>query len=342
MPVTQSPASQPARGRAAPGSIAGPDVLGTHPEIRRVLDVAARVAATPATVLVTGESGTGKSLLARAIHAASGRSGEFVEVACGSLSESLLESELFGHVAGAFTGATADREGKFLRAHGGTIFLDEIATASPAMQVKLLRVLQDMQFEPVGGSRTHSVDARVILATHEDLEALVRAGRFRSDLFWRINVVTIEMPPLRERAADIPVLAMHFLGAAAARSGREVEGFTPAAVDALLRHPWPGNVRELQHAVERGVFLGAGRLVDIGDLPRTVAEGDRTGVVIPATAAPLKQALVTPERQLIVAAMEQAGWRRDVAAKTLGINRTTLYKKIKRLGMDLAALEPAR
>jgi DNA-binding NtrC family response regulator len=324
--------------RAAAGrSSASGSVLGAHPAITGILDVVSRVATTPATVLVTGESGTGKSLLAREIHERSGRSGPFVEVACGSLSESLLESELFGHVAGAFTGATGDRDGRFLQADGGTIFLDEIATASPAMQVKLLRVLQDMRFEPVGGGRTHCVDARVVLATNEDLATLVAAGRFRADLFWRINVVAIEMPPLRARTSDIPMLAAHFLRAAAARAGRPVDGFTPAAVEALLAHGWPGNVRELQHAVERGVFLGRGSLIEAGDLPAAVlgAAAD------PRQAAPLKQALAEPERQLIVAALERAGWRRDVAARELGINRTTLYKKLKRLGMDVAALEPA-
>ncbi|MCE9630349.1 MAG: sigma-54-dependent Fis family transcriptional regulator, partial [Planctomycetia bacterium] len=192
-------------GRARADAPAASAVLGSHPALAGVLGIARQVAPTPATVLVTGESGTGKSLLAREIHRASGRQGRFVEVACGSLAESLLESELFGHVAGAFTGATADRDGKFLQADGGTIFLDEVATASPALQVKLLRVLQEMQFEPVGGSRTHTVDARVILATNEDLDALVAAGKFRPDLFWRINVVSIEMPPLRERTSDIPV-----------------------------------------------------------------------------------------------------------------------------------------
>jgi DNA-binding NtrC family response regulator len=321
-------------------------MLGSHPAIRRVLDIADRVATTPATVLITGESGTGKSLLARHLHAASRRSGRFVEVACGSLAESLLESELFGHVAGAFTGATVDRAGKFLHADDGTIFLDEIATASPALQVKLLRVLQEMQFEPVGGSRTCAVDARVILATNDDLAALVAAGRFRSDLFWRINVVTIEMPALRERATDIPMLADWFLGAAARKAGREVDGFTAAAHEALLRHTWPGNVRELEHAVERGVFLGRDRLVDVADLPPAVVAGGFAAGGPPVdnveSVAPIKRALAAPERQLILEALERAGWRRDVAARALGINRTTLYKKCKRLGLDIATVAPPR
>ena len=312
------------------------NVLGTHPAIGHVLDIVNRIANTPATVLITGESGTGKSLVARAIHQASARHAErFVEVACGSLSESLLESELFGHLAGSFTGATANRDGKFLQADRGTIFLDEIATASASMQVKLLRVLQDLRFEPVGGSQTHAVDARIILATHEDLQQLVAVGKFRADLFWRINVVTIEMPALRNRASDIPLLATHFLAAAVAKAGRRVDGFTAAALDAMLCHSWPGNVRELEHAIQRAVFLGGSQLIDVVDLPPAVKAGGH------APAASLKIALADPERQLIIDALDRHGWRRDAAARSLGINRTTLYKKIKRLGMDLATLEPA-
>jgi DNA-binding NtrC family response regulator len=316
-------------------------VIGRHPALERVLDVVDRIAHTPATVLITGESGTGKSLLAREIHRQSGRPGRFVEVACGSLAESLLESELFGHVAGAFTGASADREGRFLQADGGTIFLDEIATASPAMQVKLLRVLQSMEFEAVGGGRTHAVDVRVILATNEDLAALVAAGKFRADLFWRINVVSIEVPPLRARSSDVPLLATEFLRRAIPRAGRPVEGFSSAAMDALVAHAWPGNVRELEHAVERAVFLGRGPFIEPADLPAAIVHGPLPSDRSDGPAA-LKTALAAPERQLIVRALEQAGWRRDVAARALGINRTTLYKKLKRLGLDVAALEPAR
>jgi len=332
----------PASNRVAPSESA--TLLGSDPALNRIQDLVDRVAATPVSVLVTGETGTGKSLLAREIHRRSGRAGRFVEVACGSLSETLLESELFGHVAGAFTGALADRPGKFLQADGGTIFLDEVATASPALQVKLLRVLQSMQFEAVGGSKTHTVDARVILATNEDLEALVAAGRFRADLFWRINVVMIEMPALRDRAADIPVLADHFLRVAAAKAGRVVTGFAPGARAALVAHAWPGNVRELEHAVERAVFLGRGPLVEVADLPATVA-GRGAALTLPVAVGPaacsLKLALTHPERKMILDALDRHGWRRDAAAKALGINRTTLYKKAKRLGMDLAALDPS-
>jgi DNA-binding NtrC family response regulator len=322
-------AANAARTRAAAPGVA---ILGKDPAIRAVLDLANRVAATPATVLITGESGTGKSLLARQIHAASRRSGRFVEVACGSLAESLLESELFGHVAGAFTGAVAAHDGMFLRADRGTIFLDEIATASPALQVKLLRVLQDFEFEPLGGGDTRRVDARVILATNEHLDQLVADGRFRADLYWRINVVALEMPPLRSRRDDILLLAHYFLARASRMVPRTVEGFAPAAEELLLQHAWPGNVRELQHAVERAVLLGRGPLIEPADLPASLRSPPS------AVAASLKQALADPERQLILEALERHGWRRDAAAKALGINRTSLYKKARRLGMDLTAL----
>jgi DNA-binding NtrC family response regulator len=338
--------------RRAAAAMAAPPatkLLGTSPSMRNVLDLVTRLADAPATLLITGESGTGKSLLAREIHRASHRrGGRFVEVACGCLSETLLESELFGHVAGAFTGATSDRDGKFLQADGGTIFLDEIATASPAMQVKLLRVLQDLRFEAVGGAQTHAVDARIILATNEDLSALVAAGTFRADLFWRVNVIAIEMPSLRDRADDIPSLAAHFLAAAVARGGRPVEGFSPAALDTLVRYRWPGNVRELEHAVEYAALLGRSPWIAADDLPPAVRSDVGCQAAIGTTAAArdaavsLKQSMAHPERQLIIDALERHNWRRDAAARALGINRTTLYKKLKRLGMNLAELQPAR
>jgi len=345
------------RAAAVGGPRSASRMMGTSPAMQQVLDLAARLADAPATLLITGESGTGKSLLAREIHRTSRRqAARFVEVACGCLSETLLESELFGHVAGAFTGATTDRDGKFLQADGGTIFLDEIATATPAMQVKLLRVLQDLRFEPVGGTETRTVDARVILATHEDLGTLVNEGRFRADLFWRVNVITIEMPPLRERTGDIPLMAARFLQAAVERGGRAVEGFTPEALAVLCQHRWPGNVRELQHAVEHAVFLGRGPAVTVGDLPAAVRSGAATGFAGRGTGADriasggdspertglIKRSLVDPERRLILEALERANWRRDAAARALGINRTTLYKKLKRLGLNLADIPGAR
>ena len=239
--------------------------------MKRVFDMVDSVADTKATVLITGESGTGKSLIARAIHRRSGRRDKpFVEVACGALPETLLESELFGHVAGAFTGATHDKLGKFMQADGGTIFLDEIGTASPSMQVKLLRVLQELEFEQVGGNKTFRVDTRVILATNETSPQAVAAGRFRQDLFYRINVINLELPPLRERISDIPLLAAHFLARICEDSGKRVIGFTDEALAALERYRWPGNVRELQNVVERAVLLGKGEHVRLEDLPTQV------------------------------------------------------------------------
>ena len=324
------------------------EVLGTSPVMRDVSQVIQKIAPTNATVLITGESGTGKSLLAREIHRRSTRSrNSLVEVACGSLTESLLESELFGHSAGAFTGATTSRDGMFTRADKGSIFLDEIATATPAMQVKLLRVLQDFEFESVGGSQTKQVDARVILATHENLEELVRCGKFREDLFWRINVIKIELPPLRERREDIQPLAEQFLRNVMVQTGREIEGFTNAAIECLQAHHWPGNVRELIHAVERAAFLGSGKQVNVTDLPLRVIEGAGSGRTATSEIIPektiddsLKAQMAAPERRLILDALRQHNWRRDAAAKSLGINRTTLYKKAKRLGVDLAGIGP--
>lgn len=315
--------------------------LGKSPAMRHVLEIIDRIAATPATVLLTGESGTGKSLLAREIHRRSQRADRrLVEVACGSLSESLLESELFGHVAGAFTGATTAREGMFARADGSTIFLDEIATATPAMQVKLLRVLQDFEFEPVGGGEPHQVDTRVILATHEHLETLVAEGRFRADLFWRINVITIELPALRNRVEDILPLAESFLEPLQAKAGRQLTGFTGAAQECLTAHSWPGNIRELLHAVERAAFLGRGPTIDRCDLPAAVVAGaSQPGhTAVGEGGGSLRDRLAKPERQLILDTLRRHDWRRDAAAKALGINRATLYKKAKRLGVELAGL----
>ncbi len=310
------------------------NIVGRDPRMLKVYEMIQSVADTRATVLITGESGTGKSLVARAIHRASSRRDKpFVEVACGALPETLLESELFGHVAGAFTGATHERVGKFMLAHEGTIFLDEIATASPAMQVKLLRVLQDFEFEQVGGTRTFVVDTRVILATNEDLGRAVAEGRFRQDLYYRINVINIELPPLRQRVSDIPLLAQHFLKRIARESGKKVEGFSEAAMHALEAYAWPGNVRELQNVIERAVLLGKGRLIGVEDLPQSIfAAGPRA--VEPLGSRTLKQALATPERQLILEALEAHRWNRQATARTLGINRTTLYKKMKRLGLE--------
>ncbi|MBU4273697.1 MAG: sigma-54 dependent transcriptional regulator [Planctomycetes bacterium] len=318
------------------------NIVGHDHRMLKIFDVIDAVADTRATVLITGESGTGKSLVARAIHRRSARRDKpFVEVACGALPETLLESELFGHVAGAFTGATGEKLGKFKLADKGTIFLDEISTASPAMQVKLLRVLQDFEFEPVGGTKTFHIDIRVILATNDDLNRLVAEDRFRQDLFYRINVINVELPPLRDRIGDIPPLAEHFLRQVCEDSGKQVRGFTDEAMNSLRRYRWPGNVRELQNVIERAVLLGKGGAIADDDLPSSLAAGDNYGAesVVGRT---LKQAMKEPERQIIREVLEANNWNRNVTAENLGINRTTLYKKMKRLGLEDLALAMGR
>ena len=310
------------------------NVVGQDPRMLRVFDMVGSVADTKATVLITGESGTGKSMIARAIHRQSSRSGKpFIEVACGALPENLLESELFGHVAGAFTGATGDKIGKFMQANGGTIFLDEIGTASPAMQVKLLRVLQELEFEQVGGSKTFKVDVRVILATNEDLAQLVAEGKFRQDLYYRINVINIELPALRDRQSDIYLLAQTFLTELREDTRREVKGFSDEAIAVLESYPWPGNIRELQNVVERAVLLGKEDVIMPSDLPREMASGQMVSRARVGNQT-LKEALEVPERQIILEVLESNNWNRNATADSLGVNRTTLYKKMKKLGLE--------
>ena len=310
------------------------NVVGQDSRMLKIFDMVDSVADTKATVLVTGESGTGKSMIARAIHRKSNRAAKpFIEVACGALPENLLESELFGHVAGAFTGATSDKTGKFMQAEGGTIFLDEIGTASPAMQVKLLRVLQELQFEPVGGDKTYQVDVRIILATNEDLEIAVNEGRFRQDLYYRVNVINIELPALRDRRSDIPLLAQSFLEDLREDTNRPIVGFSEEALAALENYAWPGNIRELQNVVERAVLLGKEEIISVSDLPRDVSGGP--SINLPrAGNMTLKQALEEPERQIILDVLESNGWNRNATADSLGVNRTTLYKKMKKLGLE--------
>ncbi len=312
----------------------------------KVFDLIDAVADSKATVLITGESGTGKSLVARAIHDRSGRREKpFVEVSCGALPEMLLESELFGHVRGAFTDAFGDREGKFAAADDGTIFLDEISTASPGLQFKLLRVLQERTFEPVGSNRTQTVDVRVIVATNRDLWRDVGSERFRQDLYYRVNVVNVELPPLRERGEDIALLAEHFLRRYERENSRSILGFTDDCLDALNSYPWPGNVRELANCIERAVVLCRSNRIDMGDLPPAVAvvlqpiaaaAADQTVPVTPVgpnSARTLAEALAKPEKQIIRAALAAHGGHRQATAHALGINRCTLYKKMKKYGL---------
>ena len=323
------------------------NIIGTDPKMQKTFDVVESIADTKATVLITGQSGTGKSLIARAIHQRSDRRDKpFIEIACGALPENLLESELFGHVAGSFTGASQDKIGKFKQADGGTIFLDEIGTASPGLQVKLLRVLQELEFEQVGGTKTFKVDTRVILATNEDLAANVADGSFRQDLYYRINVINIQLPSLSQRPTDVSTLAHHFLQKFSDESGRQVEGFEPAAVIALQQYSWPGNVRELQNVIERAVLLGKGSHISVADLPNTMTSGvPMMPTATSAASAPrqgrqtLKEALEGPERQIILQVLKENNWNRNETADQLGINRTTLYKKMRKLNLDKVGAE---
>jgi DNA-binding NtrC family response regulator len=341
------------------------NIVGDDERMRRTFELVEAVAPTRTTVLMTGESGTGKSLIAHAIHHRSPRAAKpYVEISCGSIPETLLESELFGHVKGAFTGAHADKVGRFLAADGGTIFLDEINSASPGMQLKLLRVLQERKFEPVGSTQTIEVDARVILASNQPLEQLVADGRFRQDLYYRINVVKIELPPLRERLHDIPLLAATFLERHARELGKQIVGFAPDALDALRRYPYPGNVRELQNIVERAAVLTRGQTILLSDLPPHVAgeggagadplvrrlspgaDAARTDAPradgaddTPWTPTTLEEALREPERRILLKALKANAWNRQKTAEQLGINRTTLYKRLKALGLDVRGPE---
>ena len=316
-------------------------IIGKDYKMARMFELIESVADTRSTVLILGESGTGKTVTARSIHQLSNRADKpFVEVACGALPDSLLESELFGHVAGAFTGASRDKVGKFLQADSGTLFLDEIATASPQLQVKLLRVLQDREFEPVGGNETHKVDVRLVLASNEDLEKAVQRGDFREDLYYRINVITLTQPSLRERIGDIPLLVDHYLPQFSEQAGRVIDGVDELAMQSLQQYHWPGNVRELLNVLERAVVLSQSGVITPGDLPHKLfGRQDRlAGMDVQMGSGSLKNALTQPERQLIVQALESNSWNRQNTARALGINRTTLYKKMKRYNIDFESV----
>jgi len=308
-------------------------MIGKSRKMIELFDLLAQVAPTDATVLILGESGTGKELVANALHHNSPRASQpFIKVACAALPETLLESELFGHERGAFTGAIARREGRFWSAHRGSIFLDEVGEMSPTTQTKLLRVLQEKEFEPLGSTRTIKVDVRVIAATHKDLEKEVREGRFREDLFYRLNVVPISIPPLRERKEDLPSLAVYFLALYGEKNKKELKEISPKALDLLIRYDWPGNIRELENCIERAVIVARGEMITPADLPPQIQALSRgkedQGILFPSGIS-----LQDAEKALILKTLEDTGGNRSRAAEILGINRRTLQIKLKEYGL---------
>jgi len=321
------------------------ELTSRSPLMQRVFEVLPAIAASPSTVLVLGETGTGKELVARTIHSLSPRNrGPFVAVNCGALPDTLLESELFGYKAGAFTGAQKDKPGRFALAKGGTIFLDEISEVSPALQVRLLRVLQERTYEPLGATRSEAADVRVIVATNKDLAEQVRQGLFREDLYYRVNVVRVELPPLRRRKEDIPLLTEQFVARFNRLQQKSVQGIAAEALSLLMAHDWPGNIRELENAIERAFILCGDGQIGIAHLP-----GELTAHGVAAGAdADMRSAHDVLDAQAIHAALERNGFNRLAAARELGIHKTTLFRRMKKLGISLpeqdgrARRKPAR
>ncbi len=301
------------------------NIIGQSPALRRVLDIINQAAPSTATVLILGESGTGKELVARTVHQHSGRTGAFVAVNCAAIPESILEAELFGHEKGAFTGATVRREGRFAKADGGTLFLDEIGELSATVQVKLLRVLQEGEYEPVGG-QTVKTDARIVAATNRDLRAEVEAGRFREDLYYRLNVIAVTVPPLRDRREDVPLLVDHFLALYADKNKRAAPQLPREVMEKLKDYSWPGNVRELENAIERAVVLCRSAVLSLDDLPDSVADASR----VPASTLtfPIGTPLDEVEHRLIRETLRYTGGDKSLAAQLLGISARTIYRKL--------------
>ncbi len=317
------------------------DMIGTSGSMEKVYDLISRVAETEATVLITGESGTGKELIARAVHNRSRRgAGPFVAINCAAMPESLLESELFGHVKGAFTDARTSRPGLFVKASGGTLFLDEIGEMPAGMQAKLLRVLQERTVRPVGGDTEVPFDARMIAATNRDLETEVAEKKFREDLFYRINVVRIHVPPLRSRASDVLLLAQHFIERFAAIHRSGVKGLSSAAAERLMAYSWPGNVRELQNCMERAVALARFETLGVDDLPEKLRDYKPSRVIVesedPAELLPMEEV----ERRYVLRVLQAVGGNKTLAAEVLGFDRRTLYRKLERYGQAEGRAEP--
>jgi len=315
------------------------EVLGKSPAMRKVLDLVERIAATKTTVLITGESGTGKERVAHAIHERSDRAaGPFLVVNCGALPEALMESELFGHERGAFTGASSKNLGLFRQAEGGTVLLDEVGELPASLQVKLLRVLQERSVRPVGAAQEIPVDVRVLAATNRDVEADVASGKFRQDLYYRLNVIRLSLPPLRERREDIPLLAERFTSRFAAEMGKETAGFTADALRVLSAYAFPGNVRELENVIERAVALSATRVIGLGDLPESVSghagAPAQTLLDLPPAGLNLDDVLTEAERRLLIAALERTGGVRTRAAELLGISFRSLRYRLQKQGLS--------
>jgi DNA-binding NtrC family response regulator len=313
------------------------EIVGTSRRMQEVFELIRRAAPARSNILITGESGTGKELVARAIHRLSPRRGEpFVPVHTSAIPSELLESSLFGHVKGAFTGAVSSRKGLFEAAHRGTLFLDEVGTISLETQTKLLRVIQEREIRRVGGVEARPVDVRLVAATNVDLWNEVQAGRFREDLYYRLNVITIDLPPLRERREDVPLLVAHFLRIYAEENERDVVGFSPEAIDALTEHPWPGNVRELENAIERAVVLSRGETIELDELPqalRSPARPEVTVAEIPDDGLDFRLAVAAFQAQLIRQALDQTGGVQRQAARLLKLSPTTLNEMVHRLGL---------
>jgi DNA-binding NtrC family response regulator len=307
-------------------------MMGQSEAVLQLKELVTRVAATESTVLIRGESGTGKDLVARAIHALSPRqAGPFLSINCAALPDTLLESELFGHVKGSFTGAVRDKEGLLQAASGGTFFLDEIGEASPAIQVKLLKAMEEKKVTPVGSTQPVDVDARLLAATNVDLEELVKEGRFRADLYYRLNVIPIQVPPLRDRRDDIPTLVEHFRQRIAERTNSEPKQITQEAMAALLSYTWPGNVRELEHMLERAILFAKGKRVSVSDFPEKLMHNTPQPVAHDERAA--TPTLETIEKAYIAWVLQQTGGQKAKAASILGIDSSTLYRKIDRYGL---------
>jgi two-component system response regulator HydG len=315
------------------------DMVGHSAQMRAVFQTIEKVAPADISVHIHGESGTGKELVARAIHSRSKRaSGPFVKVNCGALTETLLESELFGHEKGAFTGAIKRKLGRMELADKGTLFLDEVGDMSPALQLKLLRMLQEKEFERVGGEETIRVDVRVISATHRDIKKEVEAGRFREDLFYRLHVVPCNVPPLRERREDIPLLVNHFIEKLAPRTNAEVNAIDDAALARLCAHPWPGNVRELENAIEQSLVFASGSSIGVGALPAFLREGtSESTLAVPSGNMSLPEILEDLERQLIQRAYDKTGGVKTETARLLGIKTSALYYKLEKYGIGVIA-----